>query len=82
MYTETSLLELLKQEEFFINKVNSWSCYIKRNEEKLKSSKTDKDRSWYNDLIKYNTQCRDEAANNLQGIRDQIRTYLKEVIQV
>lgn len=39
MYTETSLLELLKQEDSFIDEVNSWNCNIKRNEEKLKSSK-------------------------------------------
>ena len=82
MYTETSLLELLKQEDSFIDEVNSWNCNVKRNEEKLKSSKTDKDRSYYNDLIKHDAQCRDNAANILQGIRDQIRTYLKEVIQV
>lgn len=82
MYTETSLLELLKQEDSFIDDVNSWNCNVKRNEEKLKSSKTDKDRSHYNDLIKHDSQCRDNAANILQSIRDQIRTYLKEVIQV
>lgn len=95
MYTETSLLELLKKEDQYVKRLQIWEKSVKENTKHLDQllafhdymTKTnpnsyEREVKEYQTRLKNATASRDKYANKLQTVRDQIKTYLKEVIQV
>ncbi len=94
MYIETSLLELLKKEDQYVKRLQIWEKSVKENTKNLDlllafhNCKTEpvslyeREIKEYQTRLKNATASRDKYANKLQTVRDQIKTYLKEVIQV
>lgn len=84
MYTETSLLELLKKEDQYVKRLQIWEKSVKENTENLNivTAFHTNEIKEYQTRLKNAIASRDKYANKLQTVRDQIKVYLKEVISV